>query len=355
MAYAFLFLTYDNIIKDYNIDNINIYIHAKYPEKVNKKYKKYIIKNLIKQTDWCEYSIVKATINLLKEALINKSNKWFVLLSQDSYPIYNNFFEKFEQLHDNKSIFNYVDKYNDYYKTSQWWILNREDANIIINNELKYDNKFQHKIQNGCHDEYYFLSVLMWNNPMYKYTNSKIMYDKWLEYTIQKSPAYFNHLLKQDFEYINENKCLFIRKITDKFSLNIYKTKRKLYVIYIGTETNQDNIIFNEDFDFILIISIDINDIKKEIVNNCIYIFNIIYKFFYETILNICNEKFITNWDLVIFTTEKFNMNNYNSIDKVKKFLPYNKFKFKNKSLENKKFYFLNDSSNENAYCVHNL
>ena len=69
MAYAFLFLTYDNIIKDYNIDNINIYIHAKYPEKVNKKYKKYIIKNLIKQTDWCEYSIVKATINLLKEAL----------------------------------------------------------------------------------------------------------------------------------------------------------------------------------------------------------------------------------------------------------------------------------------------
>jgi len=85
------------------------------------------------------------------------------------------------------------------------------------------------------------------------------MYDKWLENTIQKSPQYFNHVLSNDLKYIKLHKCFFIRKITNKFSLLKYKIKKKLYVIYIGTETNQDNIIFNKEFDIILIISININ------------------------------------------------------------------------------------------------
>jgi outer membrane protein TolC len=71
MSIAFLFLTYDNftnntIIKKF-IKNQNIYIHPKYPNNVNKEFKSYIIKNLI-DTKWGEYSIVDATLNLLKEA-----------------------------------------------------------------------------------------------------------------------------------------------------------------------------------------------------------------------------------------------------------------------------------------------
>jgi len=350
MTYAFLFLTYDNIILNFKSDNI--YIHPKYPDKVKKEHKKYIIKNLINPTEWCHFSIVKATINLLKESFNNKSNKWFFILSQDSFPLYNNYIEKFEQLHNNKSIFSFRNKYEDYYKTSQWWVLNRDDAEIIINTELKYEHRFTKRIKDGCADEYYFLSVLMWENPKYKYTNLRIMYDKWLEHTIQKSPAFFNRLLKEDFDYIDKNKCLFIRKIIDDFKLDRYITKRKLYVIYIETETNKDNIIFNNKFDFMLMISIDINKIKKEIVKRSIYIFNIIHKFYYETILNICYEKFISNWDLVIFTSEKFNMNNYNYVDKVKKYLPYNKFQFKNGQLQNKKFYFVADRARELGYAM---
>ncbi len=126
-------------------------------------------------------------------------------------------------------------------------------------------------------------------------------------------------------------------------------------MVYIGTETNQDNIIFNDEFDIILIISISLDKIRTDLVNRSIYIFNIIYKFLYETILNICIEKFILQWELVIFTTEKFNMNNYNNIDKIKQALPYDKFIWRNKALtNNKEFYYIHDDNNELAFCIKN-
>lgn len=357
MTYAFLFLTYNNplINIDSLINNNNIYIHPKYPAKINNKYKKYVIKDLIIPTGWCEYSIVSASLNLLKEAIKNELNEWFILLSDDTYLIYDyiEFKTKFKTLHSNRSIFNFKNKYKDYYKTSQWWILNRSDAIEIITSESKYIDRFKHRIDGGCPDEYYFLSVLMWNNPQYKYTNMQVMYDKWLDHTIQKSPFYFNKILEDDINYIRLNNCLFIRKITTNFSLIPYITKKKIYVVYIGTKTIQSNIIFNDNFDMILVISIPISQIDKRLVDRSIYIINIIYKFLYETILNICIEKFILNWDLVIFTTEKFNMNNYNKIDKTKTYLPNNSLKFKNTPLENiKKFYIIHDDLNELAFCI---
>jgi hypothetical protein len=46
-------------------------------------------------------------------------------------------------------------------------------------------------------------------------------------------------------------------------------------------------------------------------------------------------------------------MNNYNSIDKIKQFLPSNRFKFKNKTLPNiKEFYWIKDNLNELAFCI---
>ena len=115
MKFAFLFLTYDNI---YNINvllnfinNDNLYIHPKFPENVNNNLKKYIIKDLVK-TKWGEYSIVKATLNLLKEAYKNSDNEYFILLSSDSYPLYNKntFIKKFMKLDKNKSTFIFLEK-----------------------------------------------------------------------------------------------------------------------------------------------------------------------------------------------------------------------------------------------------
>jgi hypothetical protein len=348
MEFAFLFLTYSNftnqnIMKKF-LKNTNIYIHPKYPNNVDFYFKKYIINNLI-DTKWGDYSIVLATINLLNEAYLNTNNKWFILLSEDSFPIFT--FNKFKnQLNKfNKSLFSFHKKENNFWKTSQWWILIREDVKIILDNHFNNNLIFKNQhFKLGAFDEFYFLSVLKWNNPNYEFINYTVMYNKWLINTIQKSPQYFNCLLNTDHSYIKINKPFFIRKITDKFSLNKYKTKKKLYVIYIGTETNQDNIILNDNFDIILIISININNIKKEIINSAIYIINIIYKFYYETIKAICNENYIKNWNIIIFTTEKFNLNNYNHIDK-------NKKKLLNTNLE---FYFITDNDNNLAYCYKN-
>ena len=167
MKFAFLFLTYDNLVLEKDIldfvgDN-NIYIHPKYPKKVNKSISKYIIKDLV-QTEWAKCSIVDATLNLLKEAFINTDNDWFILLSSDVCPIlkYNQFIKKFTKLqneNNNKSIFTFVDKYKDYYKTNQWWILNRNDVEIILKTIEKYKHKFTNFHQNGACDEFYFLSV----------------------------------------------------------------------------------------------------------------------------------------------------------------------------------------------------
>lgn len=349
MTFAFLFLVYDkiikaNIIKEF-IKHDNIYIHAKNKDQVNEEFKQYIIKDMVK-TDWCDISLVDATLLLLKQAYENKNNEWFFLLSHDTIPIYNYelFIEKFNKLHNNKSIFNLKAINDKYYKTSQWWVMNRHDVKIILNNKIKFNFKKSSLI--GCADENYFLSILKWNDINYDFTNLQIMYDKWLKYTIQQSPVIFNKILQTEID--NFNNALFIRKITDHFTLEIYKPKRKLYVIYIGTETIQ-SIPENNEFDIILLISIDIKLIKKEIIDRALYIYKIIWSFYYESIIDICNDNMLKNWELIIFTTEKFNLNNYNSISKIKLELPVNKLKIPLKNL--KEFYYITDNNNNLAFC----
>lgn len=358
--FAFLYLTYDNFTKAniYKNYKVNIYIHPKYLEKINNYTKQYIIKDLV-PTEWGSYTIVQATLNLLKMAWLNESNKWFVLLSQDTYPLYNYdiFIKRFRSINknSNKSIFNYIGQFKDYYKSSQWFILSRHDVSIILDNIEKFKERFIHNIPLGAIDEYYFLSVLKWNNKDYEYINTQIMHDRWLEYTVQKSPSFFNHLLDDDLIKIKKNKSLFIRKILPSFTVKKYKIKKQLYILYIGTETDQNKIIINDTFDYIILASINIDLIKKEIINKAIYIYNILYKFFYESVINLCNEDLIKKWNLVIFTTEQFDMQ-FTTISHEQIKLPYSKFYFIKKQFENTKtFYYIKDNKNNLAFCLKNL
>jgi hypothetical protein len=350
MTIAFLFLTYDNIthadvIKEYTKKD-NIYLHPKYPQNVNQYFKKYIISNLV-ETEWGKYSIVEATLNLLEAAFQKEENDWFILLSQDIYPLFN--YIKLKKLLDkqNSSLFDLKYKRDNYWKTAQWWILNRQDVEIILKNK-SYKSKFQKNFGYAAIDELYFLTVLKWNNPKYYFTNMKVMYDKWLKNVVQKSPSTFNHLIKNDFDYIKENNCLFIRKVTPIFNLVEYKPKKKLYVIYIGTETKQD-IPENDSFDIIILTSLKLNKIKENIRNRAIYIHHIIHSTFFDCILSIAKDPFIKFWSIVIFTTETFNLNNYNSIEKKRSSLPGN---IKN-NIE--QFYYIKDNNNQLAFfLIHN-
>jgi len=121
---SLLFLTYSKIthINAFNnyLEKCNIYIHPKYPDKVNKDLQKYIIPNLV-ETKWGDKSIINATLELLKEAYKNKNNKWFILCSEDIFPLvtYDNLSKYLSS--QKYSIFDVMD--NSKNKTSQFWSL----------------------------------------------------------------------------------------------------------------------------------------------------------------------------------------------------------------------------------------
>ena len=324
MKFAFLFLTYDNINNlEYIIkfvDKDNLYIHPKFSSNINSNLKKYVIKDLVK-TEWGEYSIVKASINLLREAYKNPDNTHFVLLSSDSYPIYNKktFIKNFNKIAKNKlnnSCFNFLGKIENFYKTSQWWILSRNDVQVILDTESKYFKLFQYrKIKSAAIDELYFLTVLMMEYKNYKYTNCNWMYTKWKKYVFSMHPAIINKITDIDLKEIKKNKALFIRKVTDNFDLIPIKYNKMLCIITIGTETNQKNVnIFMKEnkykCNFIIFSFINASEIKVEL-DNVVYIYNIQYKFYYNNVLELCiNSKELLKKYIngILFITEKFNL-----------------------------------------------
>ena len=328
MKFAYLFLTYDNLIFEKEILNFvadnNIYIHPKYPNKIHKSISKYIINNLV-ETKWAECSIVNATLNLLKTAYNNIDNKWFVLLSSDIYPLYNNkkFLKKFIELQGNtvKSIFLYNNMYKDYYKTSQWWILKRDDVSIILDTVNKYKNRFHDLGISGACDEFYFLSVLMWENPNYEYINMQSIYTRFLKNTLSKHPVMFNKLTKYDSDILKLSNSFFIRKITPNFILKHIKLKKNLCILTIGTYTKQQDLLkfinkYNILMDFILFIEFDdINNIFIEIINKSLYIYIIKYKYYYDSIISLCitEKNILKQWNKnIIFIPEVYDFNLFN-------------------------------------------
>lgn len=91
---AFLNLTYDSFNQD-NLwkqffdsgdpDSWNLYIHSKTsPPSI---FSKYYIPNIV-PTDWGHFSLVEATIEMMKEALKDEHNEYFSLISGAHIPLY---------------------------------------------------------------------------------------------------------------------------------------------------------------------------------------------------------------------------------------------------------------------------
>jgi len=323
---AFLYLIYDKINDTLFkfTENSNIYIHPKFPNNINSNFKQYVINKLI-PTEWGKISIVNATINLLEEAY--KNNEWFILLSGDSYPLYdyNKFIKNFNKLHNNKSCFNYAYHHHSLYKTSQFFILNKKDVSIILNKHNEYKNIFMKYIKNnmldGAPDEYYFLSLLKHYNINYEFTNYKLVYVRWIGDLYSLNPFVFNYITKYDKKMIKESKSLFIRKVSDDF---LYKISNKtyLYIIVIGIETDQNKLnefieLNKNDSDFMIISFLKYN---KIIIKNYIYMYRIYYSKFDKFIdkIIIDYKNLLIQWNGIIILPEIFNYNdiqiNYNKI-----------------------------------------
>lgn len=309
---AFLLLTYDEHNKYIELENFlksgNIYVHAKYPKKVNSYLKNYIIKDYV-ETDWGGIGIVKAEIKLLENAIRNNDNKWFILLSQTCCPLltYESLKNELNKNNNIYSFFDYVIKDGIFYKTSQFWILNRQDVETIINTQNKYLNLY--KNVKTILDEKYFLTVLMNENKDYKFNNKTTTYSRWINVLGTLHPFEFNKITPYDIRLFNKNKYFFFRKITPSFSFKSYIPQKNLIILYIDNLKNNNIKLLNKisnsniyNYDLIIFYTPFGNKyITPKLIEKSIYLFNVYYTSFdkhYETFLKDYND-LLSQWESI--------------------------------------------------------
>jgi len=255
---ALCFLIY-NIINHENIWNLfllnvnknkyNIYIHYK-TNKPLKYFENNKLKNCI-ETKYGDISIVKAQNLLLQEALKDNNNSHFIFISNSCIPlksfnyIYNILNEKYSYFNiaNHETCFprcdntlNFIDK-KFIQKASQWCILNRKHANLMIdkNEYLKwfeivpdehcyitniFVNNLEHEIittPNLSNDATTFIN---WNDMNYKYPSNSGLKN-------------YSLIDEEELRYLLNSKCLFGRKFNIECPiLSIYDN------IYINSITN---------------------------------------------------------------------------------------------------------------------
>lgn len=249
MKIAFLFMLYDDHCKsDYmeeyfseGSDKYNIYTHFKNldGDKKSEYFGKYSISKHI-ETQHIGVSLLECQLNLLEAALEQPDNQWFVFMSGSCLPIkplsvlYNfldsNKFSFFDTdchtepqltvrfLNDwigewNRSHMNY--NFLKLKKHSQWCILNRMDAEILVSTKTKHLpawKDLQYKFNRGfAKDEFYPLAVLNHEIKNYQYNDRPTTYVKWLEG--QWRPETFTAI---DFSNSEYKSSFFIRKVNDQ-------------------------------------------------------------------------------------------------------------------------------------------
>jgi hypothetical protein len=332
---ALLFLTYDEIIHKKTLDWTNYYttyINSKNPDKVL-EYKHCHLYSM--PTKWGHKSIVDATINMLSDAYKN-NHEYFMILSYDVYPLVSrqklNTFFKYQK----KSCFYLMKQEDDEWKSSQWWILNRYDANIILQYHEEYSqHKHQFKMKGGW-DELYFLSLLKFYNPVYSFYDMKTVYVEWLKTPIQQHPTIFNCITDMD----DVGNSFFIRKTLPTFTLDKFIPKKNITIKIIGTETPKINTL-SSSTDIIIISMIDTHEIQELYKDHCIRIYHTLYSQLNNTIndvINLCgpyweniyinDEKGKLLKDLPSFSKEKVSFNNSDPIFlKNKDYYLYSPFK----------------------------
>ena len=232
----FCFLTYNDIIpiKDWNlffngIDPLTyqVWIHPK--TSINKNLYEFpinVVKNKINTISKSDISIVKATLQLFKEALlnVNKDNKpIFIFCSQNCIPLYNfDFYDTFTK-NINKSIISCINlnckeryfqlnirlkKFISYYqfvKQQPNMILIYDDVKLLVENDMT--SYFKSMI---CADEHYFINILLYilkRNILKSQTH-------FCNYDLKKTQALeFYNPSNELKNSIKKNGFLFMRKV----------------------------------------------------------------------------------------------------------------------------------------------
>jgi hypothetical protein len=232
---ALCFLTYGDLSQPriwskFINSNYNMYIHNK--SEVSGIFKKYCINDIV-ETKWGHISLVKATLNLFKEAYKNDANQYFVLLSDKCVPLYsadetyniiktirnNIIYEEFVSPGRLRELNHRFKKMKDtqffntknFSRQSQWCLLNRETVKFFIDND--YTDKFGDTF--FASDEHYFISLL--NKFNISYTKKQITHVNWKERSdsskYRRSPKTYSVLTPIMIMRAKNTGCLFMRKV----------------------------------------------------------------------------------------------------------------------------------------------
>ena len=228
---ALCFLTYDDLSKP-NIwkkfvetsgDRYTVYIHNK-TQFVDKHdfSGNHLIPGRI-STRYAHISLVKATLLLFKEALKEKENEYFILLSNSCIPLLNNreiykiILEKKQNIISsypaNPERFltfknkNLIDK-SMFMKQNQWFLCNRKTAEFFVENDHTEDYGDQFRVP----DEHYFTNIVTkYGIP---FANELITFVNWSWRKDAPRPKTYEKLSEQEIEDAKKQGFLFFRKVS---------------------------------------------------------------------------------------------------------------------------------------------
>lgn len=230
---AFLFLTTEDIHRPqqwYNFlnegkDRATMYAHSKYQDRLKNQY---LIDAQIPErfkTSWGTMGIVNVMNTLLKNALQEETNKYFVFCSESCIPIFN-FNKSYNKIFNiGKSWINLISNYNNrrynemqlnklknpkelnlhkhkILKNEQWIILSREHAQLIVDHD--HIENFKHL---PIPDEWYHANVIRRYDSNFRnnFINDSLTYLEWERF----SPKTFKSIDDLDMD----DNYLFLRKI----------------------------------------------------------------------------------------------------------------------------------------------
>lgn len=209
-----------------------VYVHSKHP--VTDPFLlefATILENPIVNTSWGHISIVEATLHLLRSALEDLSNMYFMLLSESCIPIvdFECLWTFLKEQTVPRSIFNggkcpwdFYYRYHDvsplpdgspyigwdrFMVQSQWMLLCRDDAQLLdeTRNDTQY---FRHM---PIPDEHYFINVLHRNGRAFDYR--PLVYMEWR--SGQKHPNTFSTITPDLVRTAVSTGAFFLRKVND--------------------------------------------------------------------------------------------------------------------------------------------
>ena len=259
---AFCFLIYDIINQEelwnlffQNVDTNKyaIYIHYKF-NKPLLFFEKYKLNKCI-ETKYCDVTIIHAHNLLFKKAYEDGCDK-IISLSQSCIPfksfdfIYN-FLIKDDLGHFNitpqsqcfprcESLIKYYDK-DIIQKSSNWFILNRKIAEVIINyDKTKIDNAYSTIY---CPEEHYFITTVFANKlqdeiiTTLNLANGATTFTNWagMDYKYPSNWRLKNYsfITAEELIYLMNSKCLFGRKFNRECINSLYNQK---YIEFIVTK-----------------------------------------------------------------------------------------------------------------------